>query len=389
MQRQKSAGAVVGRVARQVGRTAVGVMTSPLRLAGAGGGRPRAGAAPGIEPVLQQPASKGPSELRLRCIDYGPDSVVEQEPGTVEELLALARPEGSVVRWIDVAGLDPQVVHRLQAQHEFHTLAAEDVLHVPQRPKCEVYPDHLFVVSRMVRELDEGLVSEQVSLFLRDGLLVTFQEELGDPWDPIRQRIRTEGSRIRRKGADYLLYAILDAVVDHGFPILERYGDRLEALEEQVWDDSGPELLQAIHSIKRELGLLRRILWPTREMVGRLIRDEDAPLSESARTFLRDVDDHALQLVDMVEVQRESAGSLTELTMSIASNRMNEVMKVLTIMASLFIPITFLAGVYGMNFENIPELSFPWAYPVFWGICLVVLAALIVYFRRKGWLGRG
>ncbi|MEM7625344.1 MAG: magnesium/cobalt transporter CorA [Planctomycetota bacterium] len=205
----------------------------------------------------------------------------------------------------------------------------------------------------------------------------------------MRQRLKVQDSRIRRSGGDYLLYALLDAVVDHCFPVLERFGDILEELEPVVIEDPSPKLIAHIYAIKRELALLRRVLWPTRETVNTLLDETTKEITPETKLFLRDVQEHCVQLVEIIETFRDMTSSLTDLHMSAVSNRMNEVMKFLTIMGTIFIPITFLAGIYGMNFEHIPELSHPRAYPIFWGVCAVVTAGLLGWFYRKGWIGRG
>ncbi len=207
-------------------------------------------------------------------------------------------------------------------------------------------------------------------------------------WEPIRQRLNLPTARLRAGGMSYLLYAMLDAIVDHSFPILEHYGDQLEALENVVIDSPTPQVLQQVHAIKRDLALLRRVLWPMRDVVDQLCRDEQSCMTRDVRPYMRDVYEHAVQVIDIVETYREMAGGLSDMYMSAVSNRMNEIMKVLTIMASFFIPITFIAGVYGMNFEHIPELAWPYSYLVFWGVCVAVVAGLLIYFWRKGWIGR-
>ena len=301
-------------------------------------------------------------------------------------------PAEGQVRWINVDGLHPWVVKQFVDALGFHTLAAEDTLHVPQRPKTEVYDDHLFLSARMLRLHEDALSVEQVSFFLKGGLLVTFQEEAdqthhGDVWGPVRKRLKPRDSRIRNSGADYLLYALIDALVDHCFPVLEHYGDRLEDLEPQVIADPSPKLISEIYAIKRELALLRRVLWPTREMVSLLQAETTPQVQPETKLFLRDAMEHCVQLVEIIETFRDLTSSLTDLHMSAVSNRMNEVMKFLTMMGTIFIPITFLAGIYGMNFEYIPELHHRYAYPVFWGICVVITAVLLGWFYKKGWIG--
>ena len=279
------------------------------------------------------------------------------------------------------------MVNRLRQAYGFHTLAAEDVLRTSQRPKLETFDNHLFVVVRMLTLKEGVLRQEQVSIFLFKDTLITFQEAKGDVWDPIRQRLQKKGSRLRSMGSAYLLYTLLDAVVDHTFPLLESYGDLLEEMEVAVIDDPKPDIQRQIHRIKRELVVLRRVLWPLREVVNELHRDETERIPKEVKTFMRDVYDHAVQVMEIIETYREQAGGLNDLYMSAVSNRMNEIMKVLTIMASFFIPITFVAGVYGMNFEHIPELAWKYGYPTFWIVCLSVISGLLIFFRRKGWLG--
>ena len=353
----------------------------------------RPGNVPGIEGFANRNTPPPQGSIQYTVVDYGPDHLHTFHPESLEDLLAAPRPEAATVRWINVDGLHPWVVNQFADAYQLHTLAAEDTLQIPQRPKAEAYDDHLFVVVRMMRLHEENLSAEQVSMFLKDGLLLTFQENdseehLGDVWDPVRQRLTVKDSRIRRSGADYLLYALVDAVVDHCFPVLERFGDILEDLEPVVIEDPSPRLISHIYSIKRELSLLRRVLWPTRETVNVLTSETTPFVAAETKLFLRDVQEHCVQLVEIIETFRDMTSSLTDLHMSAVSNRMNEVMKFLTIMGTIFIPITFLAGIYGMNFEYIPELHHGNAYPIFWLVCAVITATLLAWFYKKGWIGR-
>jgi len=236
--------------------------------------------------------------------------------------------------------------------------------------------------------MKEGkLQDEQTSFFFFHDTVITFQETRGDVWDSVRKRIEVTNSRLRTNGAGYLLYVLLDSMVDHFFSILESYGDLLEEMEHVVIENPSPRTQQRIHSVKRELARLRRIMWPTRELVNAVYRDETGVIPESVKNYLRDVYHHTVQVIEMIETYREMAAGLNDLYMSAVSNRMDEIMKVLTIMASFFIPITFIAGVYGMNFSNIPELAWPYSYPVFWVVCISVIASLGFYFYRRGWIG--
>jgi len=233
---------------------------------------------------------------------------------------------------------------------------------------------------------NDELANEQVSLFHQRETLITIQEVQGDVWDSVRLRMKKSGSRFRKFGNDYLLYALLDAIIDHIFPLLENYSDTLVELENQTLEDPSPDLQKHIHRIKRELSVYRRVISPTREVIHNLYRDEEEQLIDAVKPFYRDVYDHAMQLMDTIDTYREMASSLHDFYMSAVSNRMNEVMKVLTVMASIFIPMTFLAGVYGMNFEHIPELSWTYSYPIFWVLCLLISGGLLIYFWKKRWL---
>ncbi len=360
------------------------------------------GGAPGIAPGQLSTEAAAEEPARVTCIDYGPGQCRIMEVSDGHEFLAPPRPDWAVVRWLNVDGLtDRPLIGRLAEHYDLHPLSVEDMLHVPQRPKVEVFQGSgesraagavevggptVFVVTQMVRIVEGKAFAEQVSLFLKPGLVLTFQETRGDVWDPIRQRIERANSKLRANDASYLLYALLDAIVDHHFPMLESFGDRLEEIEMQLLERPHPDLIGRVHAIRRELLMLRREVWPLREVVSSLQRDDQADLSDATRTYLRDVHDHAIQIADIVETYREVAGGLAETYMTLMGNRMNEVMKVLTIFATIFIPITFLAGVYGMNFDYFPELHQRWAYPTFWGICVATAGGMLVWFRRKQWL---
>jgi len=346
------------------------------------------GSAPGIESIagVNEPPVAG--AVQIQCTDYGPERVETRAVTDLTALFAQPRAAWCQVRWLNVDGLHPHVVNHLRQEFKFHTLAAEDVLRVPQRPKLETYDRHLFIVARMLRLQEPVLITEQVSFFLFENTLLTFQEHAGDVWDPIRQRLQKSGSRLRTLDVSYLLYALLDAVVDHCFPILENYGDQLVDLEEEIAANPTPLAQRRLHGLKRELATLRRVIWPLREVLNALCREDTEGIAPGVKTYLRDVADHTIQVMDIVDSCREMAASLNDLYMSAVSNRMNEVMKVLTIMASFFIPITFVAGVYGMNFEPFPGLHWKYGYAVFWVICLAITFSLAVFFVRKGWIGR-
>ena len=343
---------------------------------------------PGVDHLAEAGAPPESGHVSITCTDYGPELHEAFGVDDLDAFLEQARPSACAVRWIDVKGLHAHTIQRLQQAYSIHALAAEDVLHTTQRPKVETYEDHLFIVVQMLLQETDKPVVEQVSMIVLEDTLITFHEHVGDVWDRVRERIATGGSRLRNHGVGFLVYALLDAIVDHYFPVLEHYGDRFDELEARVLERPTNAELQALYQAKQELILLRRVIWPMRQALDELQRTERALIDEKTRTFLRDVQDHAFRVMDIVEAYRETSSSLTNLYMSSVANRMNEVMKVLTIMASLFIPITFLAGVYGMNFEHIPELAWPWAYPVFWALCIATTVGLLLFFRHKGWIGR-
>ncbi len=336
-------------------------------------------------------------EVKVTVINYCPDQARTETVDDIERFVAGHRPEWSKVSWINVDGLtDLKSVKALAGKYELHPLAVEDLLTLPQRPKVDAYgegpsglpgthPARLFVVARMLQLIDGQLASEQISFFVGHRTLLTFQERPGDVWDPIRKRLTNAGSHLRRHDASFLLYALLDAIVDHCFPILESYGDRLEKLEEEVLAGAGQDVMARIHRLRRELLLFRREVWPMLDVIRTLQREPHECLGETTRTYLRDVHDHILQIIDLGDTYREFAAGLAETYMSSLSIRMNEVIKVLTIITTIFIPITFLAGVYGMNFRHMPEENWVWAYPAFWSVCLLLAGGMLVLFKRKGW----
>jgi magnesium transporter len=343
------------------------------------------GAAPGT--LVPDPNAAPPT---IQVFAYGPNECVEKKLDRVDQVREYLNRYPYV--WLNIDGLaDAGVVTAAGHIFNLHALALEDVLHVHQRSKVEPYGDHLFIVARMLNPRART-ETEQLSIFLGAKFLVTFQEIPGDCLDAVRERLRKGNGRIRTGGTDYLAYAILDAVIDAFFPVLESYGEELDALEEQVVISPDTSLITKIHHIKRELILLRRAIWPQREAINTLIRDPIDLVKDDTRLYLRDCYDHTVQIIDLVEVYRDIASGLTDLYMSGISNRMNEVMKVLTIISTIFIPLSFVAGVYGMNFDtdvspwNMPELEWYFGYPFALGVMALMTAALVYFFGRKGWL---
>ncbi|MFW5873861.1 MAG: magnesium/cobalt transporter CorA [Verrucomicrobiota bacterium] len=346
---------------------------------------PEPGAAPGIEHYLKHEREDMP--VRITVTDYGEGFHETAEFAAPSDALAHPKRETHKVRWINVDGLKPSAVDAICKHFGIHTLAAEDVLNTYQRPKLEEFDDHILVVARQLHLQGNSLKNEQISFFMFADTLLSFQEEVGDVFDPVRKRLETKTGRFRTYAADYLFYALLDSIVDHLFPLLEGYGAALEDLEFEILKDPTPASQGKLFAMKRDLSLQRRALWPIREVIDHLYRYEGKLIHEDLRTFFRDVQDHAMQVIDLLETYRDTASGLSDLYQSSVGNKMNEIMKVLTIMASFFIPVTFVAGVYGMNFEYIPELSWRPAYFVFWGVCLSVTGALAFFFWRKGWIG--
>lgn len=324
----------------------------------------------------------------VHVIKYGPEQLDERPLHAVSELDGLL--EAGTVCWIDVQGLgDEKLLRELAAKFSIHPLALEDVVNVPGRPKAEHFEAHTLCLTRMVRFVEDELIAEQVTVFVGDNYVLTFQERVGDVFDPVRKRIRQDGPILRHSGTSYLAYALLDAVIDGYYPVLERIGEQLEDAEEEILTHPQKELLPEIHRVKRDLLALRRAIWPQRDALNTLIRDDDPHFTSLARTYLRDCYDHCVQIIDAVDTYRELSGGLADMYLSMLSNRQNEVMKVLTMMASIFIPLSFLAGVYGMNFQHMPELHARWGYPILLSVMVLVTVGMIVFFRRKGWIGVG
>jgi magnesium transporter len=323
-------------------------------------------------------------QVRISVLSYDETTLVEKECPTVEECLPFA--DGPAVTWLNVDGLhEPAVLQILGERLGIHPLVLEDILNTDQRPKTEDFGDYLFVVLKVFGGNNE-LEAEQLSLIVGPNYVVSFQERGGDAFDPIRERIRSGKGRLRKMGADYLAYSLLDVAVDNYFVVLEQVGEKIASLEDELVTDPNPEALQAIHVLKREMVFLRKSVWPLREVVGGLQRGESALIRDSTRIFLRDVHDHTIQVMDMIEAFRDLLSGMLDTYLSSISNRMNEVMKVLTIIGTIFIPLTFIAGVYGMNFEHMPELGWPWAYPMIWVVMVLISVALVFFFRRKRWL---
>jgi magnesium transporter len=328
---------------------------------------------------------------KIHVIGYSSEGMEEKEIKDTTELSAFL--DNWPLTWVNVDGMgDNPTLLALAEIFQIHKLALEDVVHVHQRSKVDEYDNNLFIVARMASIVNGILDTEQLSIFLGDGYILTFQEREGDCLEPVRERIRKGKGRIRGSGADYLAYAILDAVVDAWFPVLEDYGEILQKLEENILEKPDSQTVSSIHRAKRDLLEMRRTVWPTRETVNGLMRESDF-IQADTHLYLRDCYDHVIQILDMVESYRDMATGLMEFYLSSLSNRMNEVMKVLTIIATIFIPLTFMAGIYGMNFDtsvspwNMPELGWKYGYPAFWALMFLLLCVMVLFFRKLGWLG--
>lgn len=342
--------------------------------------RPPVGSAPG---TLAIPTSTQP--LRVHVIEYNGHELHEHEVRDVEALKKFRRQE--TVCWIDVSGYGDEVFfQKLAESFGIHSLVLADVIHT-QRPKTEVYPDHQLINTRMAYVNASGkMVIEQVSIVFGPGFVVTFQEPGEDVFDPIRARLRSGTGPLRERGADFLAYTLVDTIVDGYFPVIEKIGDMLDQLEAETMVKPTRDLLTRLYKTNRTLVNLRRAIWPQRDMLQALMHGESTLISAPVRLYLRDAYDHVVHIIDLVESYRDMSIGLTDIYLSSINNRMSEIMKVLTILSSIFIPLTFLAGVYGMNFHHMPELDKPWGYPAIWGVMVLSALAMLYYFKKKGWL---
>jgi magnesium transporter len=326
--------------------------------------------------------------IEITVIDYNEAEVQEKKLKTVEECFAFK--DKASVTWINLEGIhDIQLIEKLGACFEIHPLTLEDILNTDQRPKFDDMENYVYMVLKMLHYNNKGtdIVSEQISLILGSNFVMSFQEGLkGDVFEPLRQRIRSGKGKIRKMGADYLTYAIVDGIVDNYFAVLEKLGEQIELLEEEVVTDPNPETLKKIHYFKREMLYIRRCIWPLREVIASMAKRESELIKDATEVYLRDVYDHVVQIIDSVETFREMLSSMLDIYLSSLSNRLNQVMKVLTIIATIFIPLTFLAGVYGMNFEFMPELKWHWGYPFILSLMISIGCVMLVLFKRKKWM---
>ena len=344
----------------------------------------KAGLSPG---TLVHIGEKKAETAKFALINYDQEQLHERELATIDE--SFPYKSTPLVTWINIDGLhEIDIIEKIGHHFDIHPLTLEDIVNTGQRPKAEDYDDYIFIVFKMLFYDDASthITSEQVSLILGAHYLISFQEKEGDVFNFVRERIRKAKGRIRKSGPDYLTYALIDATVDHYFFILERVGEKLEQIEEELLENPKPQTLQSIHSLKREMIYFRKQVWPIRELLNHLMHEESQLVQESSHIFFRDIYDHTIQVIDSIESMRDVLTGLLDLYLSTLSNKMNEVMKVLTIMATIFIPLTFVAGIYGMNFKFMPELEWKWSYPVLWGVLVTIFVFMLFWFKRKRWL---
>lgn len=363
-------------------------MAKPQRISPRRRRRERRRTPPGTAPgTIQVDPNALPTSLRLMA--FNDRQIAESELSSPQELNKFLGKWSTI--WIDVTGLgNGETIRAIGELLGLHPLALEDVVNVHQRAKLDTYEGYLFAVARMVDSVD-SMQTEQISFFVRHGLIISFQERPGDCWNPVRNRLRQGSSKIRSFGSDYLFYALLDAIVDSYFPIIESISDDVDALDAAITQGSAHHQMHSIHELRGHLLTLRRAIRPHREMLNELIRDDHPMISPDSMLFFRDCYDHVTQLIDLVDTYREMTSDVRDFYLSSISNRMNEIMKVLTIMSTIFIPLSFIAGVYGMNFDtrfplNMPELNWWFGYPFALGLMTITAAGLLFYFRRRGWL---
>lgn len=348
------------------------------------------GSAPG---TLQHIGERRVENIRITIHDYDEEGIREIPITDIKDCKPYLEKKSKT--WIEICGLhDIEALKSIWSYFDLHPLVQEDIINTSQRPKAEQYENNIFFVLRMLHysEEDQQLDAEQISIVLGENYVLSFQEGDNAYFAPVLERLKVENSRIRKMGPDYLTYALIDTVVDYYFKVLETLGDRIELIEDELMEDADTGTFHSIHMIRREVIFFRKSVWPLRDTINTTIRDESRFINEDVKVYLRDVYDHMVQIIDNVENYRDMVIGMHDMYMSHVSNKMNEVMKVLTIIATIFIPLTFIAGIYGMNFDpsaspyNMPELDWYWGYPIAMGSMIVIAIAMVIYFRRKGWL---
>ncbi|MBP7052071.1 MAG: magnesium/cobalt transporter CorA [Phycisphaerae bacterium] len=344
----------------------------------------KAGLPPG---TLIHIGEKREEAVRITYMDYDEQHFQEKQGVLVEECFPFK--DTSTITWINIDGIDEiSIIEKIGRAYDLHPLILEDIVTVGQRPKFDNYDKYAYIVLKMLtyNYATHTIGSEQMSIVFGTNFVLSFQEEVGDIFDPIRDRIRQAKGRVRKMGADYLAYSLIDAIVDSYFAILEKIGERIEGLEDELLEHPSEDLLREIHALKREMMSLRRSVWPMRELISAMQRDESPLICDQTRIYLRDVYDHTIQIIDAIEGFRDIVGGMLDIYLSSISNRTNAIMKVLTMIATIFIPLTFVSGVYGMNFEHMPEIQWRWGYPAVLLVMATAAGIMVTYFRRKKWL---
>ncbi|MFP3912564.1 MAG: magnesium/cobalt transporter CorA [Desulfobacteraceae bacterium] len=344
----------------------------------------KAGLPPG---TLVHLGDKLAEAVTISLTQYNADTLTEEEFENVEACGPRKLPDG--ITWINIDGTHQvEVIEKMGRHLGLHPLTLEDMVNGYQRPKLEEFENYIFIILKMLSYDTEKneLGMENASLVLGGDYVLSVHEKAGHVFAPIRERLRKARGRIRKKGVDYLFYALVDAIVDNYFGVLEKMGEQIESLEEELLAEPGPSTMERIHALKRELIFLRKSVWPLREVINALKREDSGLIQETTRIYLQDVYDHTIQVIDTVETFRDITSSMLDMYLSVVSNRMNEIMKVLTLIATIFIPLTFIAGIYGMNFEIMPELKWPLGYPMVWAVVVLIGGAMVLYFKRKKWL---
>jgi len=327
------------------------------------------------------------AQVDISVLNYSENEFAESSPKSIAEVISLIKPFNGVT-WINIDGLhDEKSIEEICTYLDIHKLSMEDILSVGQRPKLEQYKEYVQAVIKLlsIDPAEPTIEYEQISFILKGNVLVTFQEKTGDVFNSVRNRIKEKIGNVRKKGADYLLYALLDTIVDHYFLVLENFGEKLEELETDLLENPDKTTLNKLHMLRRETLLLRRSVYPIREMIGQLEKLEEPMISNNIKIFIRDLYDHAIKVIETIEVLRDMTSGLLDLYMNSASNKMNEIMKVLTIMSAIFIPLTFIAGVYGMNFANMPELQSQNGYFIVLGVMFAVFIGMVIFLKSKKW----
>jgi len=331
--------------------------------------------------------NKRAKKTKITIVDYNEKQFQEKEAKTVKECFPYKNKP--TVTWINIDGLhEVKIIEELGKNYNFHPLILEDIVDTDQRTKIKDFVNYIFIILKMLYydKNDNEMKVEQVSLILGKNYVISFQKREGDVFNSIRESIRNNIGRIRKAGADYLIYALIDAIVDNYFIIIEKLGEKIENLEDKVISRPQPANLRVIHKLRRDLIFLRKSVWPLREVISNLQRGESSLILKSTNVYLRDIYDHTIQVMDTVETLRDIISGLLDIYLSSVSNRMNEIMKVLTIVATIFIPLTFIASVYGMNFQYMPELKWVWGYPaVLLGMSIIGIV-MVIYFKRKKWM---